>query len=109
MAKSKSIAFSAEFQQLATLGHALAHPARVIMVKRLREGATNYNGLVGGIPLTRPTLQQHLNLLDRLGFIEHVLLPSGKSGYQLNEEAFTVASDSLDLIIPDGERIGGIY
>jgi DNA-binding transcriptional ArsR family regulator len=71
MAQAKEHAFSEEDRTLAALGSALAHPARVVMLRRMhREGWVACSSLFATLPLAQPTLSRHLKVLRDLGLVE---------------------------------------
>ncbi|MFT5997633.1 MAG: DNA-binding transcriptional ArsR family regulator, partial [Neolewinella sp.] len=89
MAISKDFIFRKDLQLTSALGHALGHPARVVVMSKLVQGAPScYSALINGIPLSRPTIHQHVHILKKLGFLQPVLLASNQAGYQLNREFY---------------------
>lgn len=71
MAYSKSELFSPELQTCSTLFKALAHPARLVILKYLAETKTCITGdLSEELPLGRTTVNQHLKELRDAGLIE---------------------------------------
>lgn len=71
MGASKSEAFSEEQQHLATLAKALAHPARIAIVQHLLQVNSCICGdLVQELPLSQPTISQHLKELKLAGIIK---------------------------------------
>ena len=70
MAHSKTDLFAADEIRLATLAKALAHPARVAILKILAERNECLCGeIVEGLPLAQATVSQHLKELKDAGFI----------------------------------------
>jgi len=70
MAYAKSTLFSAEFQKRSELYKALAHPARVAILKYLAETRTCITGdIADELPLSRTTVTQHLKELKDAGLI----------------------------------------
>jgi len=71
MGASKSEAFSAEQQNLAALAKALAHPARIAIIQHLLQVDSCICGdLVHELPLSQPTISQHLKELKLAGIIK---------------------------------------
>lgn len=89
MAVSKAFLFKEDERLASTIGHAMGHPARVRMLKRLRTGhVLSYVSLTSSIPLKESTVKQHINLLKRLKLIEPGLMVDNKAGYRLNENYY---------------------
>jgi ArsR family transcriptional regulator, arsenate/arsenite/antimonite-responsive transcriptional repressor len=71
MAFTKSELFSPELQNCSTLFKALAHPARLAILKYLAETKTCITGdLADELPLGRTTVNQHLKELKDAGLIQ---------------------------------------
>jgi ArsR family transcriptional regulator, arsenate/arsenite/antimonite-responsive transcriptional repressor len=71
MAYSKSELFSTELQDCSTFFKALAHPARLVILKYLAETKSCITGdLSEELPLGRTTVNQHLKELKDAGLIE---------------------------------------
>lgn len=71
MAQAKSELFNTELQQCAELFKALAHPARLAILKYLSEAKTCITGDISEeIPLGRTTVNQHLAELKSVGLIQ---------------------------------------
>ena len=70
MTAAKTIAFTAEQQQLARVAKALAHPARVAIIQFLADQKTCISGdIAAELPLARTTVSQHLQELKALDLI----------------------------------------
>jgi ArsR family transcriptional regulator len=70
MAYSKQELFSTDLQKYAELYKALAHPARLAILKYLAETKTCITGdLADELPLGRTTVNQHLKELKDAGLI----------------------------------------
>ncbi len=70
MAVSKNDAFQADEVRLAAWAKALAHPARIAILKVLAERNTCICGeIVDALPLAQATVSQHLKALKEAGFI----------------------------------------
>lgn len=62
--------FSAEIQDLAKFAKAIAHPARLTILRYLAETKTCISGDISDyLPLSRSTVAQHLKELKELGLI----------------------------------------
>jgi ArsR family transcriptional regulator len=60
-----------EDRELAALAKALAHPARVAILRRLLgHGSCMCGDIVSGLPLAQATVSQHLRVLRDAGLIE---------------------------------------
>jgi ArsR family transcriptional regulator, arsenate/arsenite/antimonite-responsive transcriptional repressor len=71
MAFSKTELFSEELQECAELFKALAHPARLSILKYLAETRTCITGdIADELPLGRTTVNQHLKELKDAGLIQ---------------------------------------
>ncbi len=71
MAVSKNDAFQADEVRLAAWAKALAHPARIAILKVLAERNTCICGeIVDALPLAQATVSQHLKALKEAGFIQ---------------------------------------
>jgi|SRR5256885_1921082 len=63
-------AFRAADRDTAQLAKALAHPARVAIVRMLLErGECICGAIVSGLPLSQATVSQHLKVLKRAGVV----------------------------------------
>jgi DNA-binding transcriptional ArsR family regulator len=71
MGVTKAEYFSGEQNELAGLAKALGHPARIAILQKLLELNTCICGdLVEEIPLSQPTISQHLKELKTVGIIK---------------------------------------
>lgn len=71
MAFSKSEAFTDQDQQLAQWAKALAHPARIAILRELAQrNACICGELVANLPLSQATVSQHLKVLKEAGLID---------------------------------------
>lgn len=95
MATSKISAFDGETVRLATYFKALAHPARVEIIRLLAERGTCVCGtLVDELPLAQATVSQHLKALKEAGLV-HGEIDGPAVCYCVNPEAletFTAAT-----------------
>jgi ArsR family transcriptional regulator len=70
MGKSKTTSFEAREIKLAALAKALAHPARIAIIKILAENnACVCGSIVDKLPLAQSTVSQHLAELKKVGLI----------------------------------------
>lgn len=67
----KDLSFSADEIELSHFSKALAHPARVAIIKELAKNANSKTcgELVSILPLSQPTTSQHLKILLKTGLI----------------------------------------
>ncbi len=70
MAYSKRNEFSEEEVQLAAIAKALAHPARIAILKLLSNGECVCGEIVDELPLSQSTVSQHLAELKKAGLIK---------------------------------------
>jgi DNA-binding transcriptional ArsR family regulator len=71
MVKSKTELFDTEMQECAELFKAVAHPARIAILKYLAETQTCITGDISEeLPLSRSTVNQHLAELKKAGLIQ---------------------------------------
>ncbi|MCZ2460749.1 MAG: metalloregulator ArsR/SmtB family transcription factor [Chitinophagales bacterium] len=71
MGATKSYEFSTKENRLAKYAKALAHPARVAILKLLAEKAScQCGGIVEELPLSQSTVSQHLKELKDAGLIK---------------------------------------
>ena len=71
MGLTKSTLFTAEENRMADLAKALAHPARIAILRHLTQiNACVCGDLVEVLPLSQSTVSQHLRELKRVGIIQ---------------------------------------
>jgi ArsR family transcriptional regulator, arsenate/arsenite/antimonite-responsive transcriptional repressor len=71
MATKKKDLFSTEDQQMAAIASALAHPARIAILKFLAQKNDCICGdIVSELPLAQSTVSQHLKELKKVGLIK---------------------------------------
>ncbi len=97
--KSKTDLFTEEEVELAELGKALAHPARIKIIRILAEMNVCMTGdIVDLLPLAQSTVSQHLKELKRVGLIKGEI-DGPKTCYCLNEPGLRRAKEILgDLL-----------
>lgn len=88
MATHKKEAFGQDEQELAELAKALAHPARIAILKELARRNTCVCGeIVEVLPLAQSTVSQHLKELQQAGLIQGTI-EGAKSCYCINRATF---------------------
>lgn len=88
MATHKKEAFGQDEQELAELAKALAHPARIAILKELAKRNTCVCGeIVEVLPLAQSTVSQHLKELQQAGLIQGTI-EGAKSCYCINRATF---------------------
>ena len=71
MGASKSEFFSSEQNEMASIFKALGHPARVAILEHLlKVNSCICNDIVSELPLSQPTISQHLRELKNAGLIK---------------------------------------
>jgi DNA-binding transcriptional ArsR family regulator len=85
MVTAKTKLFNTQLQECAVYFKALAHPARLQILKYLAETNTCITGDISDIlPLSRTTVNQHLTELKKAGLIKGTVQGS-RTNYCLNE------------------------
>ena len=99
MAIHKKEAFTQKEQDLAEFAKALAHPARIAILKVLAQRNECICGeIVDILPLAQSTVSQHLSKLKEAGLITS--LPDGLcQRYRLNEEALNELNLQYHLML----------
>jgi predicted transcriptional regulator len=99
MGITKSEHFTEEQNQLANTLKALGHPARIAIIEYLLEKQTCICGdIVNELPLSQPTISQHLKELKNVNIIQGSI--EGNSiCYCLNVETFQKIEKYIQLII----------
>lgn len=86
MAYSKAQEFIEEDVHLAEIAKALAHPARIAILKYIaKQPACICNDIVEELPLSQSTISQHLKALKNVGLIAGEI-DGPRTCYCLNEE-----------------------
>ncbi len=95
----KNELFTVEEVELANIGKALAHPARIKILKILTEMNVCMTGdIVDLLPLAQSTVSQHLKELKRVGLIKGEI-EGPKTCYCINEPTLRKAKEILgDLL-----------
>jgi DNA-binding transcriptional ArsR family regulator len=88
MGITKSENFTTEQNELATLAKAIGHPARIAIIQYLIKVDTCICGdIVNELPLSQPTVSQHLKELKNAGLISGNI-EGNAICYCLNQEGF---------------------
>jgi ArsR family transcriptional regulator, arsenate/arsenite/antimonite-responsive transcriptional repressor len=87
-----------EIDALAAKLKALAHPARMEIVRQLQQRECCCCGdFCDALELAQSTVSQHLELLRKAGFVDYQ--PEGtRSRYRLNHEAFRSLADAIGKV-----------
>ncbi len=103
MGNTKSEEFSVKDNRIATYAKALAHPARVAILKLLIQRQTCICGdIVDELPLSQSTVSQHLKELKEAGLIKGDI--SGvKVCYCIDDEELTKAKTALEELFTSYE------
>lgn len=95
MGTTKSEEFSVRDNRIATYAKALAHPARVAILKLLiQRQACICGDIVDELPLSQSTVSQHLKELKEAGLIKGDIT-GAKVCYCIDDEEMTKAKDTL--------------
>ena len=98
MAIHKKEEFSQKEQDLAEFAKALAHPARIAILKVLAQRNECICGeIVDILPLAQSTVSQHLKELKNAGLIDGSV-DGPRSCYCINWKAFEKFSDEFSLL-----------
>ena len=98
MGLTKSEEFSVKDNRVARYAKALAHPARVAIIKLLAKKATCQCGdIVEELPLSQSTVSQHLKELKEAGLIKGEI-DGAKVCYCINEAEWKAAQLSLNQL-----------
>ena len=101
MAINKKDEFSQQEQELATLAKALAHPARIAILKVLAAKNECICGeIVDLLPLAQSTVSQHLKELKDAGLISGSI-DGPRSCYCINWQAFDSFNKEFTSFIKD--------
>lgn len=106
MSIHKKEAFGQAEQELAELAKALAHPARIAILKELARRQTCICGeIVEVLPLAQSTVSQHLKELLQAGLIQGTV-EGAKSCYCINREVFRRFEGMLEVFFTDTAQAG---
>jgi ArsR family transcriptional regulator, arsenate/arsenite/antimonite-responsive transcriptional repressor len=96
---AKTEAFAATEVQLAVYAKALAHPARIAILRELAKRGTCICGeIVEVLPLAQSTVSQHLKALKEAGLIDGEV-EGPRSCYCLNVKAVKLLSEALGGLV----------
>jgi DNA-binding transcriptional ArsR family regulator len=92
--------FSAQQEQIARIGKAISHPARVYILEKLNSlnSCCTSGEMIGDIPIARSTLSQHLKELKYAGLIQGDIEPP-KIKYCINRKNWEIAKILLSEFI----------
>ncbi len=95
------ISYSEDTEELARFAKALAHPARIIILKHLSNQSCCYTGdLLDVLPLAQSTISQHLKELKDAGLIQGEVNPP-KIKYCIEPENWGKASHLFETIFKE--------
>lgn len=104
MAQSKKNEFSNKDQEIADIAKALAHPARVAILRILAKKGTCICGeIVEVLPLAQSTVSQHLKELKAAGIIQGEI-EGAKSCYCIDWAVLGKVADALQGLFQDVEK-----
>lgn len=104
MAFSKKEAFDLGDQQLAALAKALAHPARIAILRSLaRRGTCVCGEIVEALPLAQSTVSRHLKELKAAGLIQGEV-EGPKSCYCIDWKNLGAAHEAFLSLFGDWEK-----
>ena len=94
--------FTEQQKQIARIGKAISHPARVYILERLNSlsGCCTSGEMIGDIPIARSTLSQHLKELKYSGLIQGQIEPP-MIKYCINRKNWEIAKVLLSKFIVD--------
>ena len=94
--------FTEKHLQIARIGKAISHPARVFILERLSHlnGCCTSGEMIGDIPIARSTLSQHLKELKISGLIQGEIEPP-MIKYCINQENWKIAKLLLTEFLKD--------
>ncbi len=98
MAFNKKESFTQKEQDLASFAKAMAHPARIAILKVLAQHNECLCGeIVNVLPLAQSTVSQHLKELKKAGLINGVI-DGPRSCYCINWKAFEKFNNEFSLL-----------
>ena len=98
---SEKFEYSLETEEMAKIAKALAHPARIIILKHLSSSSCCFTGdLLEVLPLAQSTISQHLKELKDAGLIEGEVSPP-KVKYCINSENWQKARKLFDTVFDE--------
>jgi ArsR family transcriptional regulator len=104
MGATKSEEFSVKDNRLAAYAKALAHPARIAILKLLiRKQACICGDIVEELPLSQSTVSQHLKELKQAGLIKGDI-EGAKVCYCIDEKELAIAKNYLNELFTSYEK-----
>jgi len=98
MGTTKTEHFTTEQNELATLTKAIGHPARIAIIQHLiKVNSCICGDIVTELPLSQPTVSQHLKELKNAGLIKGSL-EGNTICYCLDEEGFSKIKGFITII-----------
>ena len=98
---TKTVLFDRKLQNTAAIFKALAHPARLAILKYLAEARVCISGDISEeLPLSRTTVYQHLKELKKLNFIKGEI-EGVKKNYCLNPEMINAHKSRLNVFFTE--------
>jgi DNA-binding transcriptional ArsR family regulator len=98
---SENFEYSPDTEEMAKFAKALAHPARIIILKHLSTSSCCFTGdLLEVLPLAQSTISQHLKELKEAGLIQGEVHPP-KVRYCINNENWQKARTLFDDIFDE--------
>lgn len=96
MGASKTAHFSDRQNQMASIAKAMGHPARIAILEFLtRTDACICGDIVNVLPLSQPTVSQHLKELKDVGLIQGSV-EGASICYCVNQKTLTLLKDYID-------------
>ncbi len=104
MGVTKTADFSTKHNHISDLAKAISHPARVaILDYLLKENGCICNDIVAALPLSQPTVSQHLKALKNAGLIEGEIVGNAIC-YFVNEKPILKLKKYMDTLSQKLER-----
>lgn len=101
---SKAIQYSEQTEDLSTFAKALAHPARIVILKHLSKQEACLTGeLTGVLPLAQSTISQHLKELKDAGLIDGEVAPP-RIRYCINQKNWQRAKKQFEILFQEDFR-----
>jgi DNA-binding transcriptional ArsR family regulator len=98
MGAKKSEEFSVKDNRIANYAKALAHPARIAILKLLiQKQACICGDIVNELPLSQSTVSQHLKELKQSGFIKGDI-DGARVCYCIDEKEWKAAKERIDQL-----------
>ena len=99
MAYNKKNEFPKDLQDISAFCRVLSHPVRLYILLELSKTKHSFCGeIVNNIPLTQPTVSQHLKELTKLGLVKATQMGVNVS-YSVNKKALAENQENMNEII----------